>query len=125
VLPALAAGATEIADHRGWLSDSFAIRGRAGKRGFARTDSTDNGWFEAYVKEYRSLGVVVEIGFTGSTLPEENIAATVTTLTFRRGRRAVPAADLPAVLVAVSYQDYVTVASAGQFDPDWEKKSRY
>lgn len=126
-LPELAAGATEIADHKGWLSDSFAIRGRATKRGFARTDSRDNGWFDAYVKRYPSLGITVEIGFTGATLPEENIPAAVTQLTFRRAGRpgSVPVADLPAVLVAVSYQDYVTVAQSGSFDADWVKKSAF
>jgi hypothetical protein len=126
-LPQLSVGATEIADHRGWLSDSFAIRGRAAKRGFVRTESRDNGWFDRYVKEYPSLGVTVEIGFTGSTVPEENIPAAVTELAFRRSGRPGPVrvADLPAVLVAASYQDYVTVARAGGFDPDWEKKSQY
>ncbi|MFC8800596.1 DUF4132 domain-containing protein [Promicromonospora sp. NPDC057138] len=126
-LPELAPGATEVADHRGWLSDSFAIRGRATKRGFARTESRDNGWFDSYVKEYPSLGVVAEIGFTGSIVPEENIPAAVTELTFRRAGRPgrVRLADLPAVLVAASYQDYVTVARAGQFDPDWREKSQY
>ncbi len=126
-LPQLSVGATEIADHRGWLSDSFAIRGRAAKRGFVRPESRDNGWFDRYVKEYPSLGVTVEIGFTGSTVPEENIPAAVTELAFRRSGRPGPVrvADLPAVLVAASYQDYVTVARAGGFDPDWEKKSQY
>ncbi|PUB26928.1 PBS lyase HEAT-like repeat-containing protein [Promicromonospora sp. AC04] len=126
VVPGIEAGATGIADHEGWLSDSFAIRGRATKLGY--TEDVDDLWVHSYVKEYASLGVVVEIGFTGSPyMPREKVTAAVTELTFRRAGRpgSVPLADLPAVLLAVSYQDYVAVARAGQFDPDWEKKSQY
>ncbi|MFC8800597.1 DUF4132 domain-containing protein [Promicromonospora sp. NPDC057138] len=123
VVPEVEPGATEIADHEGWLSDTFAIRGRATKLGYKR--DVDDLWIRSYVKEYASLGVIVEIGFTGSALPEKKEPAAVTELLFRHAGRpgSVPVADLPTTLVAVSYQEYVTVAEGGAFDPDWERKS--
>lgn len=129
-LPDLPAGAVRISDRKGWLTDSFSIRGRATKLGWSRSAAEDGGWFTAYTKTYPSLGVTAEIQFTGAFLPEENIAAAVTDLEFRRtgtwgGSGLVPLADLPPVLVAESYRDYVTVAEAGAFDPDWERRSQY
>ncbi|WP_146197489.1 DUF4132 domain-containing protein [Promicromonospora sp. AC04] len=128
VLPELEPGAREIADHQGWLSDSFSIRGRATKLGYQRAAAEDGGWFDAYTKEYPGLGVTAHIWFTGASLPEENIPAAVTELTFQSaegwndGRKIE---DLPAALVAVSYQEYATVARAGAFDSEWAKKTRY
>ncbi|MFB8229602.1 DUF4132 domain-containing protein [Cellulosimicrobium sp. NPDC055967] len=128
--PDVPAGATAIDDHRGWFSDSFSIRGRATKRGYTRSQAEDAGWFSAYTKSFASAGVVVQIEFTGSFVPEENIAAAVTALTFERtargsGRGTARIADLPPVLVAEAYRDYVAVAEAGAFDPDWERKSQW
>lgn len=128
--PALDAGAVAVTDREGWLSDSFSIRGRATKRGYARSQSEDGGWFSAYTKAFTSAGIVVQIEFTGSFVPEENIPAAITRLTFEgtgRGSRrgAVRIADLPPVLVAEAYRDYVAVAEAGAFDADWEKKSQW
>lgn len=130
VLPDLPGTTTVIDTRKGWLSDSYTIRGRATKLGYTRSQAEDAGWFSAYRKEYPSLGITVEIEFTGAFLPEENITAAVQHLVFRRtgtwndqGRIAVE--DVPGVLLAVSYRDYVTVAEGGAFDPDWEKKSQY
>ncbi|WP_125778094.1 DUF4132 domain-containing protein [Antribacter gilvus] len=129
-LPELAKDALRISDHRGWLTDSFSVRGRATKLGYSRSQAEDAGWFTSYLKEYPSAGITVEIEFTGAFLPEENIAAAVTDLVFRRtgtygDRGLVPVADVPPVLVAEAYRDYVTVAEAGAFDAAWEKKSEY
>ena len=54
----------------------------------------------------------------------------MTALTFERtgrgsGRGTARIADLPPVLVAEAYRDYVAVAEAGSFDPDWERKSQW
>ncbi|MGO1293500.1 MAG: DUF4132 domain-containing protein [Cellulosimicrobium funkei] len=128
--PDVPAGATAIDDHKGWFSDSFSIRGRATKRGYSRSQAEDAGWFSAYTKAFTSAGIVVQIEFTGSFVPEENIPAAVTALTFERtgrgsGRGTARIADLPPVLVAEAYRDYVAVAEAGSFDPDWERKSQW
>lgn len=120
-------GAT-LTDRRGWLSDTFTIRGLATKRGFQRSQSEDGGWFDTYRKSYPSLGIEAVIEFTGSYLPEENLPAAVTDLRFERltGRRAaLELVDVPAVLLRESYCDYVAVADAGSFDPDWQRKAAW
>ncbi|MCL2467107.1 MAG: DUF4132 domain-containing protein [Micrococcales bacterium] len=121
--PATAAGATAFDDHLGWLSDSFAIRGRATKRGYTRGMAEDGGWFCEYSKELPSARIRVVIEFTGSFLPEEQIPAAVRCLTFERAGRQVPLCDVPPILLAECYADYAYVAQAGTFDPDWEAKS--
>jgi hypothetical protein len=130
LLPAVPGTARAIETRKGWLSDSFTIRGRATKLGYVRSQAEDAGWFDAYLKEYSALGLTVEIEFTGAFLPEENITAAVRQLVFRRtgtwgerGRLAIQ--DVPKALLAVSYRDYLTVADGGVFDADWEKKSQY
>ncbi len=129
-VPEVADAATAIETRKGWLSDSFTIRGRATKLGYGRSQAEDAGWFSAYCKEYPTLGLTVEMEFTGAFLPEENITAAMRELVFRRtgtwgerGRLAIK--DVPRVLLAVSYRDYLTVADGGAFDPEWEKKSEY
>lgn len=129
-LPDVPDHATAIETRKGWLSDSYTIRGRATKLGYTRSQAEDAGWFSAYRKEYPTLGIIVELEFTGAFLPEENITAAMQELVFRRtgtwGERGLIAVkDVPKVLLAVSYRDYLTVADGGVFDPDWEKKSQY
>jgi hypothetical protein len=115
-----------ITDHQGWLSDSFAIRTRATKRGYSRSATEDGGWFNEYRKEMPGLGIEVVIGFTGSYLPEEQIAAAVTDLFFRsKSGQELPLAQVPPVLAAESYADYIHVAEAGAFDPEWQAKSEF
>jgi len=125
-LPERAADATAIDDHAGWLSDSFAIRGRANKRGYARGEAMDGGWFDTYRRPYTGVGLVALIEFTGSYLPEEQIPAAVTKLSFERTNgRSVALGDVPPILLAESYRDYVYVAEAGAYDPDWKTKAQF
>ena len=130
-VPVLDGQATAISDRKGWLTDSFTVRGRATKLGYARSQTEDGGWFSGYEKAYPSVGITAVIEFTGAFLPEENIPAAITELVFRRSTRAygqsaeARLADLPPVLVAESYRDYLTVAAGGSFDPAWEKKSAW
>jgi hypothetical protein len=125
VAPPLAAGATQIDDHQGWLSDSFAIRGRATKRGYTRGSAEDGGWFCQYLKALPGASITVVVEFTGSVLPEELIPAAVTVLYFEQEGRRLPLADVPPILLAEAYADYVAIAQAGAFDPKWEDKSGF
>ncbi|MGI5187176.1 DUF4132 domain-containing protein [Promicromonospora sp. CA-289599] len=130
LLPDVPDGARAIHTREGWLSDSFTIRGRATKLGYVRSQAEDAGWFGAYCKEYSTLGLTVEIVFTGAYLPEENITAAVRELVFRRtgtwgDQGRLPVREVPKTLLAVSYREYLTVADGGVFDSDWEKKSQY
>ena len=118
----------EIRDREGWLTDTFTIRGIATKRGYQRGPGEDGGWFSEYLKSFTSVNIEAIITFTGNTLPEENIPAAVTTLSFRRlkSRRrgqSVILTDVPPVLLAESYADYLAVAANGSFDVDWRKKA--
>ena len=131
VTPVIAPDATEIIDHRGWVTESFTIRGLATKANYLRGSAEDGGWFTEYTKDFPSAGVQLVLGFTGNTLPEENIRAAITTLTARaltRGRagsRDLPLSTLPPVLLAEAYGDYVRIAEAGAFETDWEKNTAW
>ncbi|RIJ71226.1 DUF4132 domain-containing protein [Nakamurella silvestris] len=120
-------GTQPISDRLGWFTDTFTIRGGATKRGYQRGAPEDGGWFTEYHKDFTGLGIRVVLGFTGSTLPEENIPAAITRLTFRsldrRARGDLAPDKVPAVLLAEAYADYLAVAGSGTFDPAWEKKT--
>ena len=127
-VPTVAEAATSIDDRRGWVTDTFTVRGRATKRGYQRGSAEDGGWFCEYTKSFASAGLDVVVEFTGSSLPEENRAAALRSLTFRstsRRRSDVPVAEVPPVLLAEAYADYLHIAAGGSFDPDWEKKCQW
>jgi hypothetical protein len=123
-------GGDAIADRLGWISDAFTLRGAFAKRGYQRSGAEDGGTFFEYHKEFATSGLLVAIEFTGNTLPEENIPAALKTLTFRRrgthryGYQTLALAEVPPVLLAEAYGDYLAIAAACTgFDPEWEKKS--
>jgi hypothetical protein len=119
----------ELKDFEGWMEDTFKIRGRATKLGYARGPTGDGGWFREYVKRFPTTGLQAVIEFTGSALPETNIPAALTRLTFSRenaGHISQPIAlgEVPAVLLAECWNDYRQIAADGSgFDPGWEKKA--
>lgn len=130
VMPEAADGALRVTDRRGWLTDSYTVRGRLLARGYKNGEVQDAGWFYEYTKEYPSAGLVAEIEFTGAFMGNENIPAAIKDLAFRKpgtwGERGiVPLADVPPVLLAETYADYLDVAAAGAYDADWERKSEY
>jgi hypothetical protein len=129
-LPSLAAAdAQTIDDRQGWSADSFGFRGAFTKLGYQRAQAEDGGFFYEYHKGFGSLGIRVCIEFTGNTLPEENVAASLRTLSFQRlgGNRysvePLRLGEVPPVLLAEAYADYHKVAAVGAFDPHWESKS--
>lgn len=133
-LPALDADqakANEITDRAGWMIESFKLRGMATRLGYQRGQAQDGGWFVAYEKLFRDAGVMVEIGFTGSPLPEESQQVALTALCFRKLSGNVYAglmtlAEVPPVLLAESWRDLHDIADKGTgFDPDWKKNTGY
>ncbi len=119
----------EIRDRQGWVSDSFTLRGAFAKLGYQRAQAEDGGFFYQYTKDFSSVGVRVAIDFSGNTLPEENVAAALKTLSFEDskarswGDNNLPLASVPPVLLAEAYADYLAVGAACTgFDADWEKK---
>ncbi|MDR1151668.1 MAG: DUF4132 domain-containing protein, partial [Bifidobacteriaceae bacterium] len=115
---------TELTDRQGWMSDTFAIRGRATKRGYTHAPAEDGGQFTEYHKEMTAAGITVRLGFTGSFVPEARLPAAMTQLTFTdTGWRTIRLAQVPQILLAEAYADYVYVAEAGSFDPEWGTKT--
>lgn len=118
-----------IQDRQGWMIETFKLRGAATRLGYQRGPAQDGGWFLTYEKSYREAGLVAEIEFSGSPLPEENRQAALQSLTFRRlaaggGGRQMMLGEVPPVLLAESWRDLHDIAEKGSgFDPGWEAKT--
>ncbi len=123
--------ATEITDRKGWLIETFKLRGVATRLGYARGQAEDGGWFLVYQKPFDVLGLTAVIEFTGSSLPEENRGAALVALRFVKQRKGwlrwddgVPLSSVPPVLLSETWNDLHDMAAAGTgFDAEWEKKS--
>lgn len=123
----------EISDRTGYMLDSFKLRGAATKLGYERGAAEDGGVFMDYAKRFEGAGVAVVIEFTGSPLPEENIACALRSLKFYRIRKkasywgsSLSLGAVSPVLLSESWNDYHQIAAAGTgFDPAWEKKAEY
>lgn len=120
----------EISDRKGWLTDTFTLRGVLTKLGYQRAQAEDGGFFDHYFKTFNAAGVVVNIHFSGNSLPEENLTAIVYDLSFDESkgsywnRKRYTINQVPPILLAESYADYHQLADACKgFDPEWEKKS--
>lgn len=119
-----------IIDREGWMVESFKLRSAATKLGYQRGQTQDGGWFLTYEKACREAGLVAEIEFTGSPLPEENRLTALQSLSFRklRGGRGgggqVALIDVPPILLAECWCDLHDIAAKGTgFDPEWQKKA--
>ena len=122
----------EIKDFKGYMIDSFALRGRATKLGYTRGPAEDGGWFHVYTKRFPTLALEANIEFTGSPLPEESRNVALVGLSFGNtsseggGHGKLPLQRVPPVLLSECYNDCRLIAADGAgFDPDWEKKSDY
>jgi hypothetical protein len=125
--------AKEIVDFRGHLLENYALRGRAGKLGYQRSQAEDGGWFRYYEKRFPTLGLTAAIEFTGSPLPEENRTVALLGLSFFASdatntwdRSEILLSRVPKVLLSECYNDLRLLAAEGTgFDAEWEKKSAY
>jgi hypothetical protein len=121
--------ARSVDDREGWMIETFKLRGLATKLGYQRGPAVDGGWFVTYEKTFREAGIVAEIEFSGSPLPEENRPAALKSLSFRKlrpggGGGQMTLGDVPPVLLAESWRDLHDIADKGSgFDPDWQKKA--
>lgn len=130
-LPATLARERAIDDRKGWMIETFKLRGTAAKLGFVRGPAEDGGVFMTYERRYESAKLVAVIEFTGSPLPEENIPAALQELRFARlasgggwHGAGIPLEEVPPVMLAESWKALHLMAAAGTgFDPDWEKKA--
>ena len=132
-LPVLAAAQRAeraVRDREGWMIETFKLRGIAAKLGYSRSAAGDGGWFSSYERPYRGAGIVAELEFTGSPLPEQNVPVALVALGFHRLRdnghqgQKIALGEVPPVLLAECWQDLHDIAAKGSgFDPDWQKKA--
>ena len=129
-LPVFEAQAEIIEDRKGWLTDTFTLRGVVTKLGYQRASIEDGGSFDSYFKPFSQIGLSAVIRFSGSYVPEENLAAVLYDLSFEKKNvrswrdSGMNLADVPPVLLAETYADYLKVAEAcSGFDPEWQKKT--
>lgn len=129
-LPEFSPNADQIDDRKGYITDTFTLRGVLNKLGYQRASIEDGGSFDRYYKPFDSAGLSAVIVFSGTYVPEENIPAVVYELAFDK-KQAYSwntnyslLSDVPPVLLAECYADYLKLAEATQgFDPDWQKKT--
>lgn len=126
---------TDIDQFRGHMINTFKLRGKATKLGYTRGDVEDGGCFYSYHKTFGSLGLQANIEFTGSYVPEEDVAAALTVLNFtyiptaeqqRRYRHPGKAqlGKIPPVLLSECISDLDLIAKEGSgFDEKWQEKS--
>jgi hypothetical protein len=123
---------SEIVDRQGHMTTTFALRGSATKLGYQRGPGEGGGVFTVYQKRFESAGVTAVVAFTGSALPEENVACALRGLSFMRtgggrgGGKVVALAKVPPVLLSEAWNDYQALAATGTgFDPQWERKAAF
>ncbi|ORF49138.1 hypothetical protein B5799_05850 [Gilliamella apicola] len=127
-LPDMSKFKDDVIDERlGWLTDSFTLRGILKKLGYERDDIEYGGYFFGYHKYFYSLNIYINIEFSGSMLPEENIPVVLSNLSFSSKKgfedKVIALDKLPKVLLAEGYANYMAVANAcSGFDPNWKDK---
>lgn len=128
--PEFKKAAEQIDEFKGYVTDTFTLRGVLTKLGYQRASIEDGGSFDRYYKNYDSLGMSAVIVFSGSYVPEENIPAVVYELCFEEKQSYswntdyIALEEVSPILLAESYAEYKTLADAtGGFDKDWESKT--
>lgn len=127
--PILEDNQTQIAEKKGWLTDAYTLRSAMTKLGYQRGSVEDAGFYNCYYKYFSSLDLSVIINFSGNCVPEENVTVALLELVFEKGRQRgldrqkLAIKNIPPILLAESYAEYVKIADACTgFSPDWEKK---
>lgn len=121
-----------IIDRRGYMIETFKLRGIATKLGYQRGQAEDGGVFTHYQKRFQSAGITALVDFTGAALPEENVAAAITGLRFSKlgngssWGKALPPSGIAPVLLSEVWNDVHRMAEQGSgFAADWQKKAYF
>jgi hypothetical protein len=121
--------AVEIVDRKGWVTETFTLRGAATKLGYERGQAEDGGWFYNYHKSFKGVGLTATIEFTGNYLPEENRNAALISLSFEKAQgrfgQKVKLSEVPPVLLSECWNDFHAMAAKASYDPDWEKNLQW
>lgn len=121
-------GGVAISDRLGWVSDARALHTAFGKLGYQRTPADDGGLCDSYYKDFGAADLRVAIDFSGNVQPQKNLPAALKSLRFERlsgprRQHAVAPAEVPGVLLAEAYGDYLAVAAqCAGFDAAWEER---
>lgn len=120
----------EINTYKGYLTDTYTLRGVVTKMGYVRASIEDDGSFDSYYKPFDSVGLSAVISFSGSYVPEENLPAVVYGLYFEDttvrswNKPSKSLSEVPPVLLAECFADYHALAQKTQgYDKEWEKKT--
>ncbi len=111
----------------GVVMDAFTLRSRVTKLGYVRGPVQDGPSFNTYEQSLPTLGLTVELEFTGNSMPEENRKVALVELrVLRAGRDGAPAqtlplGEVPPVLLAECFHELSTLAAAGVHDPAWAR----
>ena len=122
-LPNTARGQKVLIDLQGHVTDTLTLRGAATTRGYRRGAVMDGGTFDTYIKDFASANVTAVLSFTGSWVPEGNMACAIIGLSFACQGQEIELAAVPSVLLAECYADYKAMAALGPFDPQWQKNA--
>lgn len=125
-VPAALIDGDSIADRLGWLGDTGRLRSIFGKLGYDRGQPAGGPIYTTYQKQFGTLQAVIR--FSGAVLPEERYPAALKTLEFQSLEgawryRPLPLAQVPPVLLAEAYGDYLAAAGACTgYDAEWQRK---
>lgn len=122
-LPNTVRGQKVLTDLQGHVTDTLTLRGAATTRGYRRGAVMDGGTFDTYIKDFASANVTAVLSFTGSWVPEGNMACAIIGLSFACQGQEIELAAVPSVLLAECYADYKAMAALGPFDPQWQKNA--
>lgn len=105
-----------VNNYKGWLTDAFTIRNVLTKRGYQHEYFEDSDCLDCYCKYYSNLNLYTIIQFSGRYISQENSLVERYYLSFRQKRiytkPQIDANDIPPVLLAESFADYMAVANA-------------
>lgn len=101
-----------INDQAGTQVDAMAFYGILKRLGYTRSGLSENQEFHSMVKTYTSLGIQVDIEFSGAHFPTWGGWSTLKTLHFTQleGSKRMSLQNVSPVLLSESYADYQTVA---------------
>ena len=108
--PGFAAGQTVLRDGAGRRAGARELRRAAESRGYERASTRYR--YSEFSKDFPTLGLRSIIDFAGADAWDEGEDTATGGLCLRRGRREVPLAQVPPVLLAECYADYRAVTDA-------------
>lgn len=117
-----------INTYRGFLTDTFTLKGIFNRLGYSRDVIGDAGSFTEYYREFPAAGVKAVIDFSGSYVPEQEILAALGSLYFVKVSphfsESILLSEVPRIILSECVAHYESVASKTKgYDENWEVKT--